>query len=605
MAAQLSVPPHMLPGPHINIHDLLKFPLPIQGLGSPPPLRANVLAAAFVDSEPSCTDILHIVTIEVPVAKLLTRMNKALKKAVGEGAKAMKVVHTVAVRNETLPLWIVPYWQRVGAARERKDRWLEVERFLLRVHNPWLNPRLEEGRPPVSSVMRAILEMLYPRREDEEVQGFPDPQPFRRLVTFVSEDWLSTWHMDLQLALLRQELARAGKHHVYVPSAYMYRSIVDAFNDKERYGQPEHHQSVLRMGRRVVLLNLDVASAANVDENHWIVFALTRSNNTLYYGDPMGGPFHQQFVLVMNWWIEFHLSQTFTWGRMKVTNQTDSFSCGILGGNGLRHFYSGDAYPLASPEPRGVDAERAEVLLMVLLQDRYPDSLTKAARETTDSATASREHLDSVHVSQGAILALEEEITAILQLGPETRATTTQMLQDLPAFSLETLVFLRLYGPSQYALCKEDLTSQNILRDPHASEDELLESLRSAHHLYSLAAREDFRRSVMRGASIFERFYAPVHTNIATHAFKSAVDPLQSMPSLESLGPSRYERLVVQLAGNPRLTNKVQITDHSVDKLSATLEAMSMKEHEGRLSAIQDAVQMANVLARDIREGTL
>lgn len=77
------------------------------------------------------------------------------------------------------------------------------------------------------------------------------------------------------------------------------------------------------------------------------------------------------------------------------------------------------------------------------------------------------------------------------------------------------------------------------------------------------------------------------------------------MPSMELMGPSRYERLVVQMAGNPRPTNRVQITDHSVDKLTATLEAMSMKAHEGRLSTIQDAVQMADVLARDIREGTL
>lgn len=59
------------------------------------------------------------------------------------------------------------------------------------------------------------------------------------------------------------------------------------------------------------------------------------------------------------------------------------------------------------------------------------------------------------------------------------------------------------------------------------------------------------------------------------------------------------------MAGNPRPTNRVQITDHSVEKLTATLEAMSTKEHEGRLSTIQDAVQMADVLVRDIREGRL
>lgn len=107
-------------------------------------------------------------------------------------------------------------------------------------------------------------------------------------------------------------------------------------------------------------------------------------------------------------------------------------------------------------------------------------------------------------VPPAATLALEAEITAVLQLGPETRATTYQMLEELPAFSLETLVLLRLHGPSKYALCGEDRRSLDILTDPHASEDTLLESLRSAHHLNSLAAREDFRRSVMRDTSVFE-----------------------------------------------------------------------------------------------------
>lgn len=139
MATLPSFPPHMLPDSNITIHDLLNFPLPIQSLGSPPPVRANILTAAFVDTEPSCTDIHHIAMIEVPVAKLLTRMIKAGEKAAAAGAKAMKIVHTAAACNETVSLWILPYWQKVGRVREVKNRWLEAEGFLLRVHGPWLN----------------------------------------------------------------------------------------------------------------------------------------------------------------------------------------------------------------------------------------------------------------------------------------------------------------------------------------------------------------------------------------------------------------------------------------------------------------------------------
>lgn len=365
MAPLPSVPPHMLPGRESTIHALLHFPLPIQSYGRPPPIRADALTAAFVTTEPSCTDLQHITTIEVPVAKLLDRMIKTAEKAVVNGAKAMKILH--ATTDETVPLWILPYWQGVGAAREKKDLWLGVERFLLREHNPWTRER--PARAPVAAVMRAALELLYPRREDEMLQGFPDPQPIGRLSTFASEDWLSTWHMDLQLALLREELARSGNHEVHVASAYMYKCIIAAFKDKERYDEA-HHQAVFRLGTRLVLQSLDLASAANVDDNHWIVFAIMRGEKTVYYGDATAAAFHPQFVLVMNWWIDFHLAREFVWSRMMVTKQVDGFSCGILGGNALRHFYAGQAYPLAIGGARGADAERADVLLRVLLHDR-------------------------------------------------------------------------------------------------------------------------------------------------------------------------------------------------------------------------------------------
>ena len=111
-------------------------------------------------------------------------------------------------------------------------------------------------------------------------------------------------------------------------------------------------------------------------------------------------------------------------------------------------------------------------------------------------------------VSDAETLALEGEIARILHLGPDARPITLRMLSNLPRFSLETLVFLRLYGPRAYSLCQEDEKTVAILNDPKSSEDELLQSLRLAHHMHMFSAREDFRRSVIRGDSIFQ-----VHRN--------------------------------------------------------------------------------------------
>lgn len=85
-------------------------------------------------------------------------------------------------------------------------------------------------------------------------------------------------------------------------------------------------------------------------------------------------------------------------------------------------------------------------------------------------------------------------------------------------------------------------------------------------------------------------------------AFQAAMDPLQPMPPSGLLGPSRFERKVLEIAGDPRKTNQVQITDRSVEKLTATLGAMGIPEWEGSLSEVEGLHQKAVIFARDVRE---
>lgn len=77
------------------------------------------------------------------------------------------------------------------------------------------------------------------------------------------------------------------------------------------------------------------------------------------------------------------------------------------------------------------------------------------------------------------------------------------------------------------------------------------------------------------------------------------------MPSAGLLEPSRFERTVVEIAGNPSMTNKVQITDRSVEKLTATLGAMGLRDWEDQLSTVESLHHKAELFARDIRDWQL
>jgi len=66
---------------------------------------------------------------------------------------------------------------------------------------------------------------------------------------------------------------------------------------------------------------------------------------------------------VINWWTFHHTGREFAYRKMKISAQKDGFSCGLLGTNGLGHFYMPEKYPLI--DVARVDMERVRVLLRV------------------------------------------------------------------------------------------------------------------------------------------------------------------------------------------------------------------------------------------------
>lgn len=107
---------------------------------------------------------------------------------------------------------------------------------------------------------------------------------------------------------------------------------------------------------------------------------------------------------------------------------------------------------------------------------------------------------------------------------------------------------------------------------------------------------------MLHAHSFTQTFHASAHEGIVAEAYRAAMDPLQPLPSPGLLGPSRFERTVVEIAGDPPIANKVQISDRSIEKLSATLGAMGMQDWEGRLSEVEGLHRKAVILARDIRD---
>lgn len=369
MAAVPSVPEHMLPDPTFTVRQLLMFKLPpvedesrepypcMRPYHGQPPL--------FLDTEPDCTDPAVIATIMPPRKAFVDILMDKLPDAVKSGAKAVDTDLPTHMRS-TFPLWVIPYWKGVFVAVEAKQPWILAEAFLVRQSKGDWDDR--PGRMPAADLMRTALQLLYETVASGPINGFSESEPITRLSTFASHDWLATPHISLMLDLLKLELARAGRHDILIPSTDFYTCIRNAWKCREDYAETISHSTARRWGMRMSLQNLDIASLANVDDNHWISFAICPRLAKINYGDSMSKEVHGEFREVISWWTEFHCERKFRWATMKIVKQLDMFSCGILGGNGLGHHYMGKDFPLALSGLRGADIERVEILWKVLLR---------------------------------------------------------------------------------------------------------------------------------------------------------------------------------------------------------------------------------------------
>ncbi|KAF7970568.1 hypothetical protein HWV62_23671 [Athelia sp. TMB] len=602
----IDVPTGMLPGPSTTVREIIQFVFPSasrSSLGRDP-------SSFFVQTEPTCVDQEMIAAMETPSSTLLDALVSALPAALKSGAKAVRLLHLARARKETLPMWVVPFWKGLQSARTTQALWTKAETFLLADNSSALWKE-RAGRPAAAIIMRQTLDLLYDVKVEGKIVGFPDEESTWRLAAFASRDWLATPHIDMHLDLLKRDLARAGKHNVVIRSSYIYKTIWDAYQNKDNYQTSESYQTVRRLGVRLALHKLDLASMANIDEDHWVAFVVSPSAMIIVYGDSFPYPVNEDFRAVITWWTEVHFTGTFQWRTMEVTNQVDTFSCGILGGNGLGHYLLGSKYPLVAGGRRPAEIERVQVLRRILLHHRNSLSSSDTSSKTPD---VPRDPLDEAETDR-----LEQAITNVLLLSKESRPLTRRMLSNLPRFDLETLALLRLYGPRQYAVCEEDDRVLEILTDEKSSESDLLAALRLAHSMFNVSAGEEHRKVLARAASInqasaaythdscissqsHQHFVRSVRPSICASAYVQAMDPLQMPIAPETLAPGNFERVVMTVAGNPRQTNKVKIVDNSLDKLAATLEGMNMNHWEERIASVEMVLEKGQVLSRDICE---
>jgi hypothetical protein len=110
------------------------------------------------------------------------------------------------------------------------------------------------------------------------------------------------------------------------------------YDESNHFARTRSIARALEMGERSGL-----GTMVNINGGHWVAIALDFKQSLVWYGDSFGNPAIKSVVLVINWWTFHHTGQVFAYQKMKISSQTDGFSCGLLGTNGLGHFYMSES----------------------------------------------------------------------------------------------------------------------------------------------------------------------------------------------------------------------------------------------------------------------
>jgi hypothetical protein len=173
-------------------------------------------------------------------------------------------------------------------------------------------------------------------------------------------------HEDQILNLLCRNLLFQGLRAEIANMAF-FEKLCKAYNhhDTGEYDESRAFTWIRAIGKALVAGERDgLGTMVNIEGNHWVEIALDFKQSLVWYRDSFGRKPVEEVTSVLNWWTFHHTGCQFTYRNMKISTQTDGFSCGLLGTNALAHFYLPKGHTLVNAAT--VDTERVRILLRVV-----------------------------------------------------------------------------------------------------------------------------------------------------------------------------------------------------------------------------------------------
>ncbi|KAF8800180.1 hypothetical protein BYT27DRAFT_7007350, partial [Phlegmacium glaucopus] len=261
------------------------------------------------------------------------------------------------------PLWIITYWEEMFAIRQIRNTWMGAEDNLRKKSHQWKAKGKSESLRIIDQCLAALSVLCW----SDKLCGFSSnaEEDLESLTLYTSDKWLKGAHANQMLDLLQRDLQRKAKHHINLGSSYFYTKISLGSEDVETYSTADSFRIYRHIGNDLETGVRDqFGFLANLNQNHWVAVVFDFRTREIWFGDSLGGVATAPVRRILNWWTLFHSGEEFTYRRLPITFQQDSFSCCLLAWDALRVFFS-DGKETLLPN-RDVAEGRLKVLLQVI-----------------------------------------------------------------------------------------------------------------------------------------------------------------------------------------------------------------------------------------------
>ena len=251
--------------------------------------------------------------------KMITRIFGSYFHDKADTVKSIVCQHEPLVGGHRYPLHLVFYWKEVMHQYHIQERWQKA------VMNLCCN--LDDN--PIYVQANSILPHLP---WTGNLTGFTNTIDIHQLSAFLTDEWLTDDYELMMLDILKQDLAAANcDDNVFIENTAFLTLLTVACQNQQEYNSSQAYKWIWNCGRDLVSgQKRYLATIVYQDNIHWTALLLDFKTGVILFGDSYGKSMPPGMQLVLEWWIQHHAGQQFTYKNLTIMRQTNHFSCGML-----------------------------------------------------------------------------------------------------------------------------------------------------------------------------------------------------------------------------------------------------------------------------------